>query len=86
MATISDLPGLSALTIPVVLGSVRPRRLSERPAHLIVERLKRIAASEKIKISDAALECIARMADGGMRDAQSILDQMIAFCGSAFSR
>lgn len=39
MATISDLPGLSALTIPVVLGSVRPRRLSERPAHLIVERL-----------------------------------------------
>lgn len=39
MTTISDLPGLSALTIPVVLGSVRPRRLSERPAHLILERL-----------------------------------------------
>lgn len=30
---------LSALNIPVVLGSVRPRRLSERPARLIVERL-----------------------------------------------
>lgn len=34
-----DLPPVSALSIPVVLGSVRPRRLSERPAHLIVERL-----------------------------------------------
>ena len=33
-------------------------------------------------MSDAALACIARMADGGMRDAQSILDQMISFCGS----
>jgi NAD(P)H-dependent FMN reductase len=32
-------PDVSALTIPVVLGSVRPRRLSERPARLLVERL-----------------------------------------------
>jgi NAD(P)H-dependent FMN reductase len=32
-------PDVSALTIPVVLGSVRPQRLSERPARLIVERL-----------------------------------------------
>jgi DNA polymerase-3 subunit gamma/tau len=50
---------------------------------LIIERLKVIAAAEKIKISDAAVACIARLADGGMRDAQSILDQMIAFCGGA---
>lgn len=35
-------PDVSALTIPVVLGSVRPRRLSERPAHLLVERLARL--------------------------------------------
>ncbi|HZO25255.1 MAG TPA: NADPH-dependent FMN reductase [Chloroflexota bacterium] len=39
MADLSALPDLSALNIPVVLGSVRPRRLSERPARLIVERL-----------------------------------------------
>jgi DNA polymerase-3 subunit gamma/tau len=55
------------------------------PPALIVERLKRISASEKITVSDAALECIARMADGGMRDAQSILDQMISFCGGEIS-
>ncbi|MDX2186623.1 MAG: DNA polymerase III subunit gamma/tau [Opitutaceae bacterium] len=52
------------------------------PTGLIVERLKKIAASEKIKVSDAALGSIARMADGGMRDAQSIFDQMISFCGA----
>jgi DNA polymerase III subunit gamma/tau len=34
-----------------------------------------------VKVDEAALACIARLADGGMRDAQSILDQMIAFCG-----
>jgi len=52
------------------------------PNELIIERLKKIAEDEKIKVSDAALECIARMADGGMRDAQSIFDQMISFCGA----
>jgi NAD(P)H-dependent FMN reductase len=38
-AASAPVPDVSALTIPVVLGSVRPRRLSERPAHLLVERL-----------------------------------------------
>jgi len=52
------------------------------PTELIVQRLKKIAASESIKVSDAALGSIARMADGGMRDAQSIFDQMISFCGT----
>ena len=52
------------------------------PNELIVERLKKIATTEKIKITAGALECIARLADGGMRDAQSIFDQMISFCGA----
>jgi len=52
------------------------------PSELIVQRLKKIAAADKIKVSDAALGSIARMADGGMRDAQSIFDQMISFCGT----
>jgi len=55
------------------------------PDELIVGRLKKIATEEKIKVSDAALACIARMAEGGMRDAQSILDQMISFCGGEIS-
>jgi DNA polymerase-3 subunit gamma/tau len=52
------------------------------PPELIVERLARIAREEKIKVDPAALASIARLADGGLRDAQSILDQMISFCGS----
>jgi DNA polymerase-3 subunit gamma/tau len=52
------------------------------PSELIVQRLKKIAVADKIKVSDAALASIARMADGGMRDAQSIFDQMISFCGT----
>ena len=36
---------------------------------------------EDISATDEALRAIARLANGGMRDAQSILDQMISFCG-----
>ena len=40
-----------------------------------------ISASEGIKVESTALDSIARLANGGMRDSQSILDQMISFCG-----
>ena len=55
------------------------------PSTLIAQRLRLIADKEKVKVTDEALRCIARMADGGMRDAQSILDQMISFCGADIS-
>jgi DNA polymerase-3 subunit gamma/tau len=71
--------------LPTIISRCQRFDLKPIPSDLIVERLKKIAGSEKIKISDAALECIARMADGGMRDAQSILDQMISFCGGEIS-
>lgn len=45
----------------------------------IKERLSAISASEGIKISGAALEMIARAADGSMRDSLTILDQLSAF-------
>lgn len=45
----------------------------------IVERLKFIAESEKIKITDDALYEIARLSDGGMRDSISLLDQALAY-------
>jgi DNA polymerase-3 subunit gamma/tau len=45
----------------------------------IQELLKNIADAEKIKIEDEALFLISRKADGSMRDAESILDQMISF-------
>ncbi len=51
------------------------------PAALIVKELARIAKQEKVKINEPALYAIARGADGGMRDAESTLDQLISFCG-----
>jgi len=68
--------------LPTIISRCQRFDLKPIPAELIVQRLKKIAATEKIKTTDAALGCIARMADGGMRDAQSIFDQMISFCGS----
>jgi DNA polymerase III subunit gamma/tau len=47
----------------------------------IAEQLRKIADSEKLTVDEAALLLIARAADGSMRDAQSALDQVIAFAG-----
>ena len=71
--------------LPTILSRCQRFDLKPIPPELIVERLAKIAAAEKIEISAEALACIARMADGGMRDAQSILDQMISFCGGKIS-
>ena len=68
--------------LPTIVS--RCQRFDLRPIsdELISERLKRIAEVEKIEIAPEALASISRLADGGMRDAQSIFDQMIAFCGA----
>jgi len=49
----------------------------------ITEQLRRIAQAEQIDVSDAALALIARAAEGSMRDAESALDQVMAFAGKA---
>lgn len=48
----------------------------------IADRLRFIAAAEKINITDEALREIARAGEGSMRDAQSALDQIISFSGT----
>ncbi|MBI4626046.1 MAG: DNA polymerase III subunit gamma/tau [Verrucomicrobia bacterium] len=67
--------------LPTILSRCQRFDLKPIPAELIIERLKKIAVDEKIGVTDAALASIARLADGGLRDAQSIFDQMISFCG-----
>ncbi|HES59836.1 MAG TPA: DNA polymerase III subunit gamma/tau, partial [Caldithrix sp.] len=51
------------------------------PIKTIMEHLKYICDTDKIKIDDDALLQIAKKADGSMRDSQSILDQIISFSG-----
>ena len=68
-----------------VLGTITSRcqRFEFRPIpeEKVASHLKYIATQEEIDASDEAIRAIARLANGGMRDAQSILDQMISFCG-----
>lgn len=47
----------------------------------IIEQLKKIAAQEGLAISEMALTHLAREAAGGMRDALSLFDQVVSFCG-----
>jgi DNA polymerase-3 subunit gamma/tau len=51
------------------------------PPALIVKHLERITEEEKIDISRSALSLIAKEAEGSMRDAQSLLDQVVSFSG-----
>jgi len=71
--------------LPTIVS--RCQRFEFRPISeaVLVERLRQIAAAERVKVPDGALHSIARLATGGMRDAQSILDQMISFCGETIS-
>lgn len=53
------------------------------PTNLIMERLRLIATDEGVTIDEDALLAIARGAEGGLRDAESALDQLISFRGNA---
>ena len=53
--------------------------------NLIAQQLQSIATKEKLTLSAAAAHAIARGAEGGMRDAESMLDQLVAFCGEKIS-
>jgi DNA polymerase-3 subunit gamma/tau len=67
--------------LATILSRCQRFDLRRIPASLIIQQLNKIAKEEKVQISPEALFAIARGADGGMRDAESTLDQLISFCG-----
>src|SRR5688572_31854208 len=67
--------------LPTILSRCQRFDLRRIPTALIVKHLAEIAQKEKVIVDQAALYAIARGADGGMRDAESTLDQLISFCG-----
>lgn len=69
--------------LPTVISRCQRFDLRRIPSDLIAKRLSYIAAEEKIRISPSAINVIARAADGGMRDAQSLLDQLVSFFGNS---
>ena len=56
--------------------------LKRIPTATIAKHLLFIAKNEGVSLESAAAEAIARGAEGGLRDAESMLDQLVAFCGS----
>ncbi|HTI70791.1 MAG TPA: DNA polymerase III subunit gamma/tau [Candidatus Limnocylindria bacterium] len=68
--------------LPTILSRCQRFDLRRIPSALIVKHLSWIAGQEGVEIDDTALEAVARGADGGMRDAESTLDQLISFCGN----
>jgi DNA polymerase-3 subunit gamma/tau len=59
-----------------VLSRCQRHEFRRVPLNEIIGNLKKIAVAEKIKIDEDALTLIARQSTGGMRDAQSLLDQL----------
>jgi len=55
------------------------------PTKVIADHLKRMVKEEGIEVPDGALALIARAAEGSMRDAQSALDQVMAFAGATIT-
>ncbi|HEX9208760.1 MAG TPA: DNA polymerase III subunit gamma/tau [Steroidobacteraceae bacterium] len=68
--------------LPVtVLSRCLQFHLRRLPLPLIYDRLAQIATAEQVEFEPAALKAIARGAEGSMRDALSLLDQVLAFGG-----
>ena len=68
--------------IPTILSRCQTYDFNRISVPDIVMNLRSIANRENITIDDESLHVIARKADGAMRDALTIFDQTVAFCGT----
>jgi DNA polymerase-3 subunit gamma/tau len=87
LKTLEEPPGhikfLLATTDPqklpaTILSRVQRHNIQLVPLSKIVARLREIAQAEKVAVSDGALSLVARQAQGSMRDALSLLDQLFS--------
>ncbi|MBQ0048367.1 MAG: DNA polymerase III subunit gamma/tau [Prevotellaceae bacterium] len=67
--------------LPTILSRCQIYDFSRMSVDNIVRHLKNVAEKEGITAEESALNVIAQKADGGMRDALSIFDQVASFCG-----
>ncbi len=90
LKTLEEPPGhvkfIFATTEPhklpdTILSRCQRHNFRRIPQAAMVGRLKEICGKEKVKLSDSALTLVVRQAEGGMRDALSLLDQILAACG-----
>lgn len=68
--------------LPTILSRCQTYDFNRISIPDIVKNLRAIASKEDIHVDDESLHIIARKADGAMRDALTIFDQTVAFCGN----
>ena len=68
--------------LPTILSRCQTYDFNRITVDNIVKNLRMVASSEGITIDDESLHVIAHKADGAMRDALTIFDQTVAFCGT----
>ena len=68
--------------LPTILSRCQTYDFNRITVENIVKNLRMVAESENITIDDESLHVIAHKADGAMRDALTIFDQTVAFCGT----
>lgn len=71
--------------LPTILSRCQRFDLRRIPTQIIARQLQSIAKQESVSLSGAAAEAIAVASEGGLRDAESMLDQLVAFCGKEIS-
>lgn len=69
--------------LPTILSRCQTYDFNRISVSDIVANLRSIATKEGINVDDESLHVVARKADGAMRDALTIFDQMVAFCGQS---
>ena len=68
--------------LPTILSRCQVYDFNRITVPDMVSYLQSVATNEGIQASEEALNVVAQKADGGMRDALSIFDQLVAFCGT----
>ncbi len=68
--------------LPTILSRCQTYDFNRISVDDIVRNLRKVAAGEGVRIDDESLHVIAHKADGAMRDALTIFDQTVAFCGT----
>ena len=68
--------------LPTILSRCQTYDFNRITVDNIVRNLRMVASNESITIDDESLHVIAHKADGAMRDALTIFDQTVAFCGT----
>ncbi|MEC9055529.1 MAG: DNA polymerase III subunit gamma/tau, partial [Verrucomicrobiota bacterium] len=71
--------------LPTIISRCQRFDLRPIPVETIARQLQHIADAENVTLNESAAWSIAKGAEGGMRDAQSMLDQLVAFCGETIT-